>query len=404
MNPESLLKEARAMAQQTIEDRRTLHRCAETGFDLENTCAYVRSRLEHMGLEPRSCGRSGLVCTLGRPGKTILLRADMDALPVTEESGLPFACADGRMHACGHDMHAAMLLSAAQLLKQHEYELPGTVKLMFQPAEEPLQGAQDMIEAGVLEHPRVDAAAMLHVMTAHPIPTGTAIVSAPGVSAPAAGMFSVVIQGKGTHGAMPDAGVDPVNVAAHIIIALQEINARELAVNERAALTIGMVQAGATANVIPNTALVRGSFRSFSDETVEFIRRRIVEISKGMAALFRAEAEVTFDSSCPTLLNDEGMCKLAESCGAALLGRDKVFSAAKLGAGSAGRSSGSEDFAAISHHVPSVMVALAAGHPEDGYVHPLHHPKVRFDEAALADGSALYASIAMEWLRQNCRT
>lgn len=395
---QELNRRARAIEKIIIRDRRELHSCAETGFDLKNTYTYVWKQLEEMGIEPRKCGRCGIAATIGQGGKTFLLRADMDALPVQEESGLPFACKTGCMHACGHDMHTAMLLGAARLLKAYESELGGTVKLMFQPAEEPLQGARDMIEAGILENPKVDAAMMLHVMTAQTIPTGTAIISAPGASAPAAGTFTLHIQGKGTHGAMPSAGVDPINVAAHTIIALQAINARELAMNEAAALTIGMVQAGATANVIPDTAIVRGNFRSFSDEADALIRRRIEEISKGTAAVFRAEAEVSFDSGCPTLINDAAMCTFAEGQAAALLGSDKVFNAAKISGSSAARSSGSEDFASISHRVPSVMIALAAGHPDDGYVHPLHHPKVRFDEAALVPGALLYAGIAMQWL------
>lgn len=400
MSLQNLLKESLALEKSCIADRRELHRRAETGFDLEKTCAYIETRLKEMGYEPHRCGQSGIVCSVGKPGKTFLLRADMDALPIREESGLPFACESGNMHACGHDMHASMLLCAAQLLKNHEAELPGTVKLMFQPAEEPLQGAKDMIEAGVLENPKVDAAAMVHVLTGQNIPAGTVIVSAPGVSAPAAGTFSIRIQGKGAHGAMPDTGVDPVNIAAHIVIALQEINARELALSQSAALTIGMVQAGATANVIPDTALIRGNYRAFDDEAFALMTRRIEEISMGTAAVFRGKAQVQFDSSCPTLINDAGMCAIAEQALSEALGENKVYNAAKLAGSSAARSSGSEDFASISHHVPSVMMALAAGEPEKGHVHPLHHPRTTFDESALACGAAAYAAVAMAWLKK----
>ena len=398
MSLQNLLEEARALEAGCIEDRRQLHGRAEIGFDLNQTREYVRKRLTEMGYAPEDCGRCGLVCTVGKPGKTFLLRADMDALPIREESGLPFACENGNMHACGHDMHAAMLLTAAQLLKKHEAELNGTVKLMFQPAEEPLMGAKDMIAAGVLENPHVDAAMMVHVLSGQSIPAGTAIVSAPGVSAPAAGNFSIRIQGKGAHGAMPNTGVDPINIAAHIIIALQEINARELALSQSAALTIGMVQAGATANVIPDTALVRGNYRSYDDETSELIQRRIVEISAGVAATFRGEAHVQFDSDCPTLINNADLCALAEKALAQALGENKVFNAARLAGSGASRSSGSEDFASVSQRVPSFMLALAAGEPEKGYTHPLHHPKAAFDESALVSGSVAYAAVAMGWL------
>lgn len=396
---EFLKEDIRDLEAAIRQDRRELHMRAESGFDLENTYAYIWQALEEMQLQPRKCGRCGIIATLGKPGKTFLLRADMDALPIREESGLPFASQTGCMHACGHDMHSAMLLGAARLLKRHEGELNGCIKLMFQPAEELLMGAQDMIDGGALENPHVDAAMMLHVMTAQNIPTGTAIISAPGVSAPAAGTFTLRIQGKGAHGASPSAGIDPINAAAHTILALQAINARELPMSEAAAITIGMLQAGSAANAIPDSALLRGSFRSYSDETDAWIRRRIAEISRGTAATFRAEADLHFDSGCPSLINDENLCAFAQTQAEALLGKDRVFNAAKLAASSAAKSSGSEDFAAVSHCVPSVMIALAAGRPQDGHVHPLHHPKATFDEAALPFGALLYAGVAAQWLQ-----
>ena len=403
MNREAILNQARALEAQCVADRRHLHANPETGFNLEQTFAYVRKRLEEMGLSPQSCGRCGLVCTLGRPGKTILLRADMDALPIREEIGLDYASANGCMHACGHDMHTAMLLSAAQILKSHEAELQGTVKLMFQSAEEPLQGAQDMVDAGVLENPHVDAALMFHVMTGQSIPAGTVIISAPGVSAPAAGMFTIRVQGKGSHGAMPNTGVDPINAAAHIVLALQEINAREIALSESAALTIGMFQAGNTANVIPDAAVLRGNYRTFSDETMELLRRRIVEISQGVAAAFRASAEVSFDSGCPTLVNDAALSARVEGYLAELLAPGQVFNAAKIAGSSVSRSSGSEDFANLSHRVPSLMMALAAGEPDKGHAQPLHNPGTTFDERALVPGCASFAYLAMRYLEDEAK-
>lgn len=401
MKKESFYREAQALEQQCIKDRRYLHAHAEVGFELHETFDYIWKQLTEMGIEPVKCGRCGIICTIGRPGKTFLLRADMDALPVTEETSHDYVCRKGNMHACGHDMHAAMLLTAARLLKKHESELPGTVKLMFQPAEEILEGAQDMIDAGVLENPRVDAALMFHVMTAQSIPVGTVIISAPGVSAPAAGTFTVHIQGKGSHGAMPHTGVDPINVAAHILTALQEINARELAPSDNAALTIGSLQAGSTANVLPDTAILRGNYRAFADETFDLIRQRVEEISAGIAKTFRAEARVEFHAGTPTLINDAALAGHAEKHLPELLGSEKVFNAAKLAGSSAARSSGSEDFAVISHRVPSLMLALAAGHPDEGYVHPLHHPRTDFDERALIPGAAAYAWLAVQWLEEN---
>ena len=403
MNSEAILQQARALEAQCVADRRHLHTNPEVGFELDGTLRYVRQRLESMGLSPRNCGRCGLVCTLGRPGKTILLRSDMDALPIREETGLDYASDNGCMHACGHDMHTAMLLNAAQILKSHESELQGTVKLMFQSAEEPLQGAQDMVDAGVLENPHVDAALMFHVMTGQTIPVGTVIISAPGISAPAAGMFTIRVQGKGAHGAMPNTGVDPISAAAHIVIALQEINAREIALSESAALTIGMFQAGSTANVIPDVAVLRGNYRTFSDETMELIRRRIVEISQGVAKAFRASAEVSFDSGCPTLLNDAALSARVEGYLSELLAPGQVFNAAKIAGSSVARSSGSEDFANLSHRVPSLMMALAAGHPDEGHALPLHNPGTTFDERALVPGCASFAYLAMRYLEDEAK-
>lgn len=400
MKDETLLAEAKAMQERIREDRHYLHSHPETGFDLEETFDYVWKALEDMGIEPRRCGKRGITALMGQGDKVVMLRADMDALPIREDTGLPFASDSGRMHACGHDMHTAMLLGAARLLKAREKELPGRVKLMFQPAEEVFQGAADMMADGLLENPRPDAAFMIHVMTGLPIPVGTVIVSAPGVSAPAANMFEIRIQGKGCHGAMPHTGVDPVNVAAHTVLALQAINSRELSPSDNAALTIGMLQAGDTANVIPDKAVLRGSLRAMDDESHGLIRQRLKEITELTAQTFRATAELEFTSGAPTLLNDKALSDLAVRSLRTLLGPDKALLSSQLG-GSASKSSGSEDFANVSHTVPSLMMALAAGTPDAGCSYPAHHPKTCFDEDALPVGAAVYAQVALSFLTDN---
>lgn len=399
MKDMKLLEEAKAMQERIREDRRYLHSHPETGFDLEETFDYVWKALEDMGVEPRRCGKRGITAVMGQGDKVVMLRADMDALPIREDTGLPFASDSGRMHACGHDMHTAMLLGAARLLKAREKELPGRVKLMFQPAEEVFQGAADMMADGLLENPRPDAAFMIHVMTGLPIPVGTVIVSAPGVSAPAANMFEIRIQGKGCHGAMPHTGVDPVNVAAHTVLALQTINSRELSPSDNAALTIGMLQAGDTANVIPDKAVLRGSLRAMDDESHGLIRQRLKEITELTAQTFRATAELEFTSGAPTLLNDKALSDLAVRSLRELLGPDKALLSSQLG-GSASKSSGSEDFANVSHDVPSLMMALAAGAPDTGCGYPAHHPKTCFDEDALPIGAAVYAQMALSFLAE----
>ncbi|MGN1097373.1 MAG: M20 family metallopeptidase [Clostridia bacterium] len=406
MNAEELLKEAADSREQIVADRRYLHTHPGTGFDIGETVAYVKAELIKAGYEPRDCGKAGIVAIAGgkKPGKVFMLRADMDALPIKEEAEVDFCSANGRMHACGHDMHTAMLLGAARLLKKHEDEIEGTVKLMFQPAEEIFEGSDDMIKAGLLENPHVDAALMIHVMAGMPFPAGTVVVSAPGVSAPAADYFEIKVQGVGCHGSMPNTGVDPLTAAAHILISLQEIHARELAISDKAVLTIGTMHGGTAANAIPDSVVMGGSIRTFDEEVREHLKKRTVDIAASVAAAFRAKAEVSFGSGCPTLVNDGELSELVYKYMKELLGEGKAFSVAQLnamGGGSSSKSAGSEDFAYVSHKVPSIMLALAAGQPEKGYKYPQHHPKVKFDEEALPSGSAVYAYSAMRWLEEN---
>lgn len=394
---EALLTRAQAINGQLVKDRRWLHAHAETGFDLPQTYGYVWGRLTEMGLTPRKCGRCGIVADIGRSGRTVLLRADMDALPMREETDEPFACANGRMHACGHDMHTAMLLGAAKLLAERKDALPGTVRLMFQPAEELLEGAADMLADGLLDTPRPSAAFMLHVLTDADLPVGTTIVSSPGVSTPAAGTFEILVQGRGCHGAMPHTGVDPISVGVHIVLSLQHVQARELSLNQRCALTVGMFQAGDTANIIPDMAVLRGSLRAYDEETFEYLLHRAKEISAQTSATFRATAEMTLLSRCPPLLNDAGLSEGTLNCLRGLLGPEMALLSGELG-GADAKSSGSEDFASVSQAVPSLMVALAAGRPSEGFSYPAHHPKARFDEAALPVGAAVYAAMALQAL------
>lgn len=407
MTSEQLLQEAKSYEAKLIETRHYLHTHPETGFDLSETKAFVKKELIAMGYEPIECGKAGLIALAGgkKPGKVFLVRADMDALPMKEEADVDFASENGKMHACGHDMHTTMLLGAAKLLKEHENEIEGTVKLMFQPAEEIFEGSHDMIENGLLKNPDVDAAMMIHVMAGVPIPTGTIIVSDGGVSAPAADYFTIQIQGKGCHGSMPNNGIDPITAAAHIITGLQEIHARELSIFDEAVLTIGTIHAGNAANVIPDTAELSGTIRTYDEEVRAFLKQRITEIATGIASSFRATAQVTFGSGCPTLKNDNDLSDCSLQYVRELLGSSKAFSVGQLnamsGGGKTSKSTGSEDFAYVSQEVPSIMFAYAAGQPDQGYCYPQHHPKVKFNEEVLANGSAVYAYTAMRWLEDH---
>lgn len=409
MNPEILLSEAKEMQLLLTKHRRYLHSHPELGFDLNQTKEYVKKELISIGYEPVEIGKCGLVVLAGnkKSGKTFLIRADMDALPISEQAEVDFHSKNkGKMHACGHDMHTAMLLGAARLLKTHESEIKGTVKLMFQPAEETLEGAKDMLEAGVLENPKTDAALMIHVTLGMPLSTGSAIICDGGISAPAADYFEIKIQGKGCHGAMPELGVDPITIASHIVIALQELHARELAMADDAVLTIGTMQAGDANNIIPDTTVLRGTMRAYDENIRKRLKVRLEEISKGIAKTFRGVTDVKFTSGCPTLFNNTNVSVDVTKYCKELLGKDMAFSQSELRSlassnAKATKAVGSEDFAYVSHRAPSVMVALASGNTENGCLYPLHHPKVTFDENALAIGSSIYAYSAIRWLEDH---
>lgn len=401
MTKEQILREAKALQEEIKAHRLWLHTHAETGFDLTETKPYVKSTLTEMGYTVQECGKAGLVTTVGKPGgKVLLLRADMDALPIAEEADVDFACKNGRMHACGHDMHTAMLLGAAKILKAHESELGGTVKLMFQPAEEIFEGSKDMIASGVLENPRPDAALMIHVAAGMPLPAGTVVVSAPGVSAPAADYFTIRVHGKGCHGSAPQNGIDPLTAAAHILIALQEIHARELSASDEAVLTIGTFHAGEAGNVIPDTATMGGTIRTYDEKTRAYLKERMTAIAQSIAEAFRASAEVSFGSGCPTLVNDKDLSEKVTGYLKDLLGANRAFTTAELSGGKPARGGGSEDFAYVSHEVPSLMLALAAGEPSKGYPYPQHHPKVKFDESVLSTGAAVFVDCAIQYMKE----
>ena len=403
MQADKLLAEAEALQPQLQKWRRTIHRNPEIGFDLPKTRALVKQALTEMGYRPQDCGKAGILALAGgkRPGKTILLRGDMDALPIFEESGEVFASEiPGRMHGCGHDMHTAMMLGAARLLKAHEDELEGTVKLEFQPAEEIFQGSPDMLAHGLLEDPQVDAAVMFHVLGGMPLPLGEVLVPGGGITMASCEQYHIVVHGKGGHGSMPENCIDPITAAAHIHIALQEINARELSQNDFGVLTTGRFAAGAASNVIPDTAEMWGTIRTTDPENKSgaLIKQRMTEIAQGVAAAFRCTAEVMFSDFCPCMVVDETLSKDAFGYLSEMLGQGVMDMTALTGGKPGG---GSEDFAFVSHEVPTVSLFLACGGPAQGCRYSQHHPKVRFDDSVLYKGSAAYGYVAMRWLAEH---
>ncbi len=390
-----IIQKARQIQDTLVTHRRKLHQMPELDLDLPETKAYVMDQLLALGLTPLEVGKSGLSVTIGRGeiNKTVLLRGDMDGLPLKEEASVPFQSTNGRMHACGHDLHTAMLLGAARLLSEMASEIPGTVKLMFQPGEETLRGAQDMIDHGILEN--VDAAMMLHVFTGVPAPSGCFILPEPGPTTAASDWFEIQIQGKGGHGAMPERAVDPLNIAAHTHLALQSLNSRELAATDPVVVTVGKMAGGETANVIPDTALLVGTVRTFDEETRDYVEDRLTALAKGVATTFRGEARVDYRRGCPSVITDETTLEILR---ASLLGRfdeGQVLDFSTLSKG--GKLMGSEDFAFVTQRVPSVMMGLTAGNALEGYTFPHHHPRTLFDESALAFGTAAYVGFALDW-------
>ena len=396
-NPEMMDYRAKAleMKDEILANRRTLHGYAETGFDLANTLALVERELRSYGLAPERVGKAGISCLIGQgEGPTLLLRADMDALPMAEETGLPFAAQNGNCHSCGHDCHTAMLLAAARMLKESEGELQGRVKLMFQPAEEKLAGAQDMLEAGILENPKVDAAMAMHLFVGGPESCATGkIAYKRGCATYSGDAIRITVTGKNAHGGSPQDGVDALNIAAHIVIALQEIVAREVSCADQAVVLVGMINGGSSCNTLSGSCVLEASVRSDSREKREFLKNRVKEVSESVAATFRGKAEVEFVYGMPSLYNEEGMCDAMGGYCRELLGADAVSELTGM--------SGSEDFTVIAEQVPSVYLNLGAGSAAQGHLCGMHHPGMMVDEEALPIGAAVYAYCAARYLEEH---
>ena len=378
---------------ETIANRRHIHKNAETGLDLPKTKAYVMKKLTEYGLEPKDCGY-GVTATLGKGGKVLLLRADMDALPMPEESGEEFACPTGKeAHTCGHDFHAAMLLTAAKMLKEKEDTLEGTIKFMFQPAEETFEGSKNMIENGILENPPVDAALAYHVSPGK-MPIGLFMYNDKDTMMYSVDGFKITIHGKGSHGAYPHVGVDPINIGVHIHLALQELIARESDPTHSCVLTIGQFAGGTAANIIPETAVLQGTIRTNKPEARELLVRRMKEVAEKTAAVYNGTVDIEMISEVPPLicnpkLTDEVVGYMQE------LGIPGLTPYPGISA------SASEDFAVIAEKVPSTFMYLSAGYLDERGQYPAHHPKAQFNEDVCPIGAACLAHCASQWLKNN---
>src|SRR3954471_25015640 len=323
----NLLDDARRVLPQIVEIRRRLHAEPELGLRLPNTQAAVAADLESLGLEPR-LGRSTTSVTAviegTRPGPTILLRADMDALPLTEDTGLTFASkVDGRMHACGHDTHVAMLLGAARLLLARRDDLAGRVLLMFQPGEEGFHGARYMLEEGLLDadNGSVTGAFAIHIGTRHE--SGT-IHMRPGAQMAAGDTIRITVRGRGGHASAPHLAADPITVAAEIVLALQVMVTRRIDAFDPAVITIANIAAGTTTNVIPETAFIQGTMRTVSEESRIAARGYVREVAAGIAAANGLEADVELEPGYPVTVNDPAFTEFVRGVAGDLLGADRV--------------------------------------------------------------------------------
>lgn len=385
-----IIKETKLL-EELISIRRHLHQNPEVGMALPITKNFVWQKLVEYGYEPKACGKMGITCTIGQGENVFLLRADMDALPLMEDTDLSFRSRNGAMHACGHDMHTTMLLGAAKILKEREMELKGTVKLLFQPGEEILQGAKDCLEDGLLDNPKVNAGAMIHVFPFKNLPVKNVLVAPVGTFMASADWFEIKVAGVGSHGSMPEVSIDPINVATKIYEALQTLSAREISSAERFVLTIGEFVGGTpgSSNVIPNSAYMKGTLRTIKEEVRQQIKKRMVEISAAIGQAFGAQVTVDFTNGCCSNEVDQDVTATVKTR------LEKVFPSNILQqAPLAVPMMGSEDFGEISHRIPTTTLFITAADTEL----MLHNPKIVLDENILEFGANVYVEAALAFL------
>lgn len=370
---------------QMIRWRRDLHQIPELGIHLPKTVKYVSDVLNEAGIEHEikddiSC----IFATIGHGPKCILLRADMDGLPGTEKSGESFASTGDTFHGCGHDMHTSSLLGAALILKEHENELPGTVKLLFQSGEEIFKGAACAIDAGILESPHVDAAFGMHSFAQY----DTGIIVWGDLFMGAVYGFRIHIHGIGGHGSQPESCADPITAGVHIHLGLQELLSRECPPRHAASLTIGHFESGSAANIIPDGAIMEGTLRCFESTTRTLLIRRINEIVPAIAAAYRCTAEIEVLSDVPCNYSEP---VLTQECMNSVKDFTNGFEKAQF--------MGSEDFAFFAERIPSAYLVLGAG--VEGERFGQHNPQIRFNEDALPISAACYVNAAIDWLNNH---
>jgi amidohydrolase len=395
----TLLDESRTLLDGAVTVRRRIHRHPEIGLDLPETQKTILEALHGLPLEMKTGARTtSVTATLegGHPGPTVLLRGDMDALPMPEDTGLEFASeVDGAMHACGHDTHVAMLLQAARLLAGHRDEMHGRVLFMFQPGEEGYHGARVMLDEGLLDGESPPSAAFaLHVISY--LPAGE-IHTRPGPLLASSDKIVATVKGQGGHASAPYRAQDPIPVACEIVQALQTMVTRKVNVFDPAVVTIASIHAGSTNNVIPEVATMEGTVRTLSDQNRGFVLENIRRVVEGVASAHGMTAELSVDPGYPTTVNDEAMTEFALGVARDLLGTEpvQVMDDPVMG---------SEDFSYLLQRVPGAMLYLGVARPDDPNPPSNHSNRMMVEEPAMANGIALYAGLALRYLEGNGTT
>ena len=390
----SFLEDAFAIKDETIRLRRDIHQHPELGFEEKRTSKIVADTLRTLGLSVTTgIAETGVVGILSgaKESPVLLLRFDMDALPIVEATGVDYASqTPGVMHACGHDSHVAIGLSVAKLLAARKDSLPGTIKFIFQPAEEGGGGAERMVAAGVLEDPKPDYSMGVHVWNDKPV--GWYGLT-PGPVMAGAEIFSIKISGKGAHAASPHQSIDPMVAAAHIITALQSIVSRNVAPLDSAVISVCTVESGTAFNVIPQEAKLSGTIRTFKPDVFEKVRDRFLKIVNDVASAFECEADISIKRITYPVKNDPDLAALM---------RDVVLKVDPKGeVDSSLRTMGSEDFSFMMHDIPGCFVMVGSANSEKGLDYGHHHPKFNIDEACLPYAVAVIAKGAVEILEKN---
>lgn len=393
MNADQIVNQAKAIQPWIVGLRRQLHQHPELMYEEFETSKLVQQTLTELGIEyQKDLAITGVLASLGNgDGPCVALRADMDALPIHEQADVDFKSEiDGKMHACGHDCHTAMLLGAARLLKENEELINGTVKFIFQPAEEGGAGGEKMSEQGVLENPEVQRIYGLHVSA--DLPTGMLAARA-GTLMAAAGSLKIVVHGKGGHAAMPHKTIDPVVTASKIVVELQTIISRELDPLQSGVISVTMLHGGEAYNVIPPQMEIQGTIRSLTLEGLHHLQSRVKAVAKGIAQANQCDVDVSFPGNdYPPTLNDEQSWYAGRAAIEEILGDDKVMEMPPV--------MGGEDFAYYTQRVPGCFAFLGVGNPDIGATYSVHHPMFKVDEDALPYGSAIHMNCALKTLEE----